>query len=36
MAGNIVLVKRGDCTFVEKARKCELSGAVGVIVVGET
>ncbi|XP_067941265.1 ER degradation-enhancing alpha-mannosidase-like protein 3 isoform X2 [Watersipora subatra] len=32
LSGNIVLVSRGDCTFVDKARACQNAGAVGVIV----
>lgn len=31
--GSIVIAERGDCTFIEKARKAQLAGAVAVIIV---
>lgn len=36
MMGNIVLVERGDCMFVEKARVIQSLGAVGGIVMDTT
>lgn len=32
VAGHILVVQRGYCTFVEKARRAQTAGAVGVIV----
>ncbi len=32
MAGKIVLVNRGDCTFTEKVKNAQNAGAIGVIV----
>lgn len=32
MAGNLALIDRGDCTFVEKARNAQAAGAKGVII----
>lgn len=32
--GNIVLVRRGDCTFQQKAEAAELAGAIACVVVG--
>lgn len=33
MKGSIVVAERGDCTFIEKARKAQAAGAVAVIIV---
>lgn len=33
LKGKIVIMERGDCTFVEKARRAQKSGAVGTIIV---
>ncbi len=33
MAGNIAIVRRGDCSFFEKIASAQASGALGVIVV---
>ena len=33
--GKIVLVERGDCMFVDKARNLLVAGAIGGIVVGK-
>ena len=33
--GRMVLVERGDCMFVDKARNLQAAGAAGGIVVGE-
>lgn len=32
VAGNIALVDRGDCTFVEKARTAQAAGAIGIVI----
>lgn len=31
--GKIVVAERGDCTFIEKARKAQAEGAVAVIII---
>lgn len=31
--GNILIIERGDCTFVDKARKAQAAGASAVIVI---
>lgn len=36
MKGRIVIMERGDCMFVEKARKIQKAGAVGGIVLDNT
>ena len=33
LKGKIVIMERGDCTFVEKARRAQKSGAIGTIIV---
>lgn len=33
LRGNIVMVDRGTCTFVEKARRAQAAGATGLVVV---
>lgn len=33
VSGSIVIAERGDCTFIEKARKAQEAGAVAVIIV---
>lgn len=33
MKGRIVIVERGECTFVDKARKAQAAKAVAVIVI---
>lgn len=33
VGGSIVIAERGDCTFIEKARKAQEAGAVAVIIV---
>lgn len=33
VSGNIALIDRGTCTFVEKARNAQTAGAVGVIII---
>lgn len=32
VSGHILVVQRGQCTFVDKARRAQAAGAVGVIV----
>jgi hypothetical protein len=32
LAGRVVLVDRGECTFVEKALRAQAAGAIGIIV----
>ncbi|XP_046389627.1 ER degradation-enhancing alpha-mannosidase-like protein 3 [Ischnura elegans] len=34
--GRIAIVERGDCMFIEKARRVQAAGAVGVVVVDNT
>ena len=34
--GSIVLMERGDCMFVDKARRIQAAGAIGGIVVDHT
>lgn len=31
--GRIVIAERGDCTFIEKARKAQAEGAVAMIII---
>lgn len=31
--GRIVIAERGDCTFIEKARKAQAEGAVAVVII---
>ena len=35
LRGRFCVVRRGSCTFIDKARVCEKAGATGVIVLGE-
>lgn len=30
--GKIAIIERGDCTFIDKARKAEAAGALAVVV----
>jgi 3-hydroxy-3-methylglutaryl CoA synthase len=32
MAGNIAVINRGACTFVEKVRNAQAAGAVAVVI----
>jgi subtilisin family serine protease len=32
LAGRVALIRRGSCTFYEKARRAELAGAIGVVI----
>ena len=32
MAGNIAVIRRGDCTFAEKASNAQAAGAVAVVI----
>ena len=34
LSGKIVVVRRGDCMFVEKAKIIEERGSIGMVVVG--
>ncbi|XP_071445733.1 ER degradation-enhancing alpha-mannosidase-like protein 3 [Hetaerina americana] len=36
LLGRIAIVERGDCMFIEKARRVQAAGAVGVVVVDNT
>ena len=36
LRGKLVVVERGDCKFVEKARHLQAAGAVGGIVFGKS
>lgn len=36
VSGFIVLAKRGSCTFIEKARKAQAAGAIGMIIVDDS
>lgn len=36
MKGRIAIVQRQDCMFQEKARYAQESGAVGIIIIGNT
>jgi extracellular elastinolytic metalloproteinase len=33
LAGNIVVINRGTCTFVEKVEQAEQAGAIGVVII---
>lgn len=35
LKGKIALIERGDCMFVEKCRRAQNAGAIGVIIVGK-
>lgn len=36
VAGNIAVIDRGSCMFVDKARNLEAAGAIAAIVVGQS
>ncbi|EDV28158.1 uncharacterized protein TRIADDRAFT_20429 [Trichoplax adhaerens] len=36
VSGKIVITKRGDCMFIDKARNVQASGAIGLIVIDNT
>jgi len=36
ITGNVALIDRGSCTFVQKARNAQSAGAVGVVIVDNT
>lgn len=35
MASKIAIIERGECTFIDKARKAQAAGASGVIIIDD-